>query len=267
MGKIFAHRGFSSIYSENSLEAIKECFKYDYIDGIEIDIRMTKDEKFVLIHNSSIDLVSNGNGFVNDYTLDELLEFDFHTNSIDYKINYLKSYINKNGFHIRKMLRKIRKHKFKIVTLEEVLDVLNDKILLIEIKYMNGDKFNLEKFLNIINKYKNKNIMIQSFNKNIINRLKKLDKNLNLGILMEIASEEKLSMKTNFISISNEAVNNDILVKALYNKKSVNVWTIDYYRQFKKLVNVLDGKINDVGIITNYPDLIKKYLDKVNKNN
>ena len=62
MGKIFAHRGFSSYYPENSLEAIKESLKYDYIDGIEIDIRMTKDEKFVLIHNSSIDQVSNGEG-------------------------------------------------------------------------------------------------------------------------------------------------------------------------------------------------------------
>ena len=32
MTKIYAHRGFSSIYPENSIEAIKEAFKYDYID-------------------------------------------------------------------------------------------------------------------------------------------------------------------------------------------------------------------------------------------
>mgnify|MGYP003314764404 CR=1 FL=1 len=71
MTKIYAHRGFSSIYPENSMEAIKEAIKYDYIDGIEIDVRMTKDKRFVLIHNRDINDVSNGFGNVSDYTLDE----------------------------------------------------------------------------------------------------------------------------------------------------------------------------------------------------
>ena len=46
MTKIYAHRGFSSIYPENSMDSIKEAIKYDYIDGIEIDVRMTKDKRY-----------------------------------------------------------------------------------------------------------------------------------------------------------------------------------------------------------------------------
>ena len=265
MGKIFAHRGFSSYYPENSLEAIKESLKYDYIDGIEIDIRMTKDEKFVLIHNSSIDQVSNGEGLVNNYTLDELLKFDFGMNKLDYRVNYLKSFISKNGITRRKMLRENKKHKYKITTLDEVLEVVNDKILLIEIKYNIGDKFNLEKFVKLIHKYKNKNILIQSFSKKIIKDLKIIDNKLKLGMLYSVYENDKINKNINFISINSDVINNDILVSNLYNKRSVNVWTVNYYKQFKKLVKNMDGKINDVNIITDYPNIIKKYLDKVNR--
>lgn len=266
MTKIYAHRGFSSVYPENSIEAIKEAIKYDYIDGIEIDIRMTKDKKFVLIHNRDVNEVSNGFGNVSDYILDELKELDFHYNKTDYKISLLKSFISKDGLIQRKRLKSIKKHKFKVITLEEVLEIIKDKILLIEIKYITGDNFDLDEFYKIIKKYKNKNIEIQSFSKTIINKLKKMDRNLNLGILIgDTNIEEKLEMKTKFISIKDSIINSSILDRQLYKKKCVNVWTVDYYRQFRKLVRNVDGKINEVNIITNQPDLIYKYLQNLNK--
>lgn len=266
MSKIYAHRGFSSMYPENSIEAIIEATKHDYIDGIEIDIRMTKDEKFVLVHNKDIDLVSNGTGNVSNYTLKELKELDFHINNLDYRLKYLKSFINKDGHKIRKKLRKNRKQTFKVTTLDEVLKIIGNKILLIEIKYIIGDNFNLEKFLKIISKYNDKKILIQSFSKTIIKKLKVLNKNLNLGILIEEAQvQEKLEMKTNFVSIKDNVIDNDILVNELYKKKEVNVWTLNHYRDLKKLVSKVDGKINDLNIITDNPDLIYKYLNLLNK--
>lgn len=38
-------------YKENSLEALKHCLKKDYIDGIEIDLNITKDNILVLYHD------------------------------------------------------------------------------------------------------------------------------------------------------------------------------------------------------------------------
>ena len=90
MTKIYAHRGLSRLYPENSLEAIKEASKYEYIYGIEFDVRMTKDKKFVVIHDKDITLVSNGTGIVNNMTLEELYKSDFTYNSLDIKKEYLK---------------------------------------------------------------------------------------------------------------------------------------------------------------------------------
>lgn len=50
--KIIAHRGNNNHkYKENTLEAIKETLNKEYINGVEFDIRMTKDYKFVLCHS------------------------------------------------------------------------------------------------------------------------------------------------------------------------------------------------------------------------
>ncbi|MBR2832953.1 MAG: glycerophosphodiester phosphodiesterase [Bacilli bacterium] len=49
--KIIAHRGNSGKYKENSLKAIEYSLNEDYIDGVEFDIRMTKDFKFVIHHD------------------------------------------------------------------------------------------------------------------------------------------------------------------------------------------------------------------------
>ncbi len=49
--KIIAHRANDGIHKENSLEAILNSLNQDYIDGVEVDIRLTKDGKFVLSHD------------------------------------------------------------------------------------------------------------------------------------------------------------------------------------------------------------------------
>ena len=49
--KIIAHRGNDSIHKENSLEAIISSLNSKYTDGVEFDIRFTKDHKFIVTHN------------------------------------------------------------------------------------------------------------------------------------------------------------------------------------------------------------------------
>lgn len=49
--KIIAHRANDEIHRENSLEAILNSLSKTYVDGIEIDIRITKDYKFIIHHN------------------------------------------------------------------------------------------------------------------------------------------------------------------------------------------------------------------------
>ncbi len=54
--KVIAHRGNDGIHKENSLEAIINSLNSKYTDGVEFDIRFTKDKKFIVCH----DLFYNG---------------------------------------------------------------------------------------------------------------------------------------------------------------------------------------------------------------
>lgn len=54
--KIIAHRGNDGIHKENTLEAIINSLNSKYTNGVEFDIRVTKDNKFVICH----DLFYNG---------------------------------------------------------------------------------------------------------------------------------------------------------------------------------------------------------------
>ena len=46
-------------------------------DGIETDVQLTKDGTLVLAHDESIERVSDGSGWIKDYTLQELRGFSF----------------------------------------------------------------------------------------------------------------------------------------------------------------------------------------------
>lgn len=66
-----AHRGYHKNAPENSLLSIQNAID-ETIEMVEIDIRETKDGKFVLMHDSTLDRTTNGSGNVIDYTLSEL---------------------------------------------------------------------------------------------------------------------------------------------------------------------------------------------------
>ena len=49
--KIIAHRGNDQIHKENSLEAIVHSLNKNYVDGVELDVRLTKDHKLIINHD------------------------------------------------------------------------------------------------------------------------------------------------------------------------------------------------------------------------
>lgn len=69
-----AHRGYSGKFDENTMLAFKKAIEYK-ADGIETDVQLSKDGVLILIHDETLDRTTNGHGFVNDYTLDELKIF------------------------------------------------------------------------------------------------------------------------------------------------------------------------------------------------
>ncbi|MBQ9436923.1 MAG: hypothetical protein IJU50_01180 [Lachnospiraceae bacterium] len=79
--KIWAHRGCSLRYPENTLTAFKEAAELHKkgLTGIELDVQLSRDGEIVVIHDERIDRTTDGHGFVKDYTLQELKTFHIHT--------------------------------------------------------------------------------------------------------------------------------------------------------------------------------------------
>ena len=73
--QVMAHRGMQMLAPENSIRAVVACAD-DYIEWAEIDIRLSKDGKHVVIHDDRLERCTLGTGRVDNFTLEELQEID-----------------------------------------------------------------------------------------------------------------------------------------------------------------------------------------------
>lgn len=73
---LFAHRGFSGKYPENSPLAFQKVDEETECDGIESDVHITKDGQLVIFHDASVERTSNGTGWIKDKTFEEMLQLD-----------------------------------------------------------------------------------------------------------------------------------------------------------------------------------------------
>jgi glycerophosphoryl diester phosphodiesterase len=73
---ITAHRGASFEFPENTFPAMEKAVEAG-ADMIEFDLRGTKENIPVLLHDQTIDRTSNGKGAPEEYTLAELKKFNF----------------------------------------------------------------------------------------------------------------------------------------------------------------------------------------------
>lgn len=76
--KIVAHRGYSGKYPELTFRAFEEALKLP-IDGIECDVRLTRDGKVVVQHDKTIDRTSDGTGLVAKMDFAELRKVNIGT--------------------------------------------------------------------------------------------------------------------------------------------------------------------------------------------
>ena len=209
--QIGAHRGFSSLKVENTKESITLAAKKDYIDYIEMDIRITKDKKLVLSHDNTI------------YSSNNKKE---EISNTKYKKIITSTYKNKNSLlnfipspSIESELKKERKRKlhdksYNIIGLKEGIKNCKRKKILLDLKCEEGKE---KEFIKILQKelenIDTSNIVLQSLNLNLI-RL--LQKETNYNTIAIIKEEKDLQYITEF---SNIAIHKDLtnykLVKKL----------------------------------------------------
>ncbi|MGO4444423.1 glycerophosphodiester phosphodiesterase [Mycobacterium sp. 2YAF39] len=75
---VVAHRGASGERPEHTLAAYELALQ-EGADGVECDVRLTRDGHLVCVHDRRVDRTSNGSGLVSEMTLSQLRELDYGT--------------------------------------------------------------------------------------------------------------------------------------------------------------------------------------------
>lgn len=197
MPYIIAHRGIGNKYQPNTIKALKEALNDSRVDGVELDIRLTKDNKIVIIHDMLINRLSDGYGFVKNMTLNELKQHNFGNKEYPSQIDTLSEF-----------LKNIKTNKIIVIEIKE--ETNNDKIIYV--------------LLNELKKYKHLNIYICSFNYNIVKRLKKFTKHKVGIIVSNIINKNKDTSIFDFISINYLSYKNELMVWTINNKNKINTY-------------------------------------------
>jgi hypothetical protein len=73
--EIIAHRGAKKFAPDNTLPAIAAAIAMG-IDYVELDVRTTKDNQLIIMHNATVERSTNGTGAVRDLTLEQIQALD-----------------------------------------------------------------------------------------------------------------------------------------------------------------------------------------------
>lgn len=79
--KLWAHRGCSQRYPENTLLAFERAAAVKNLTGIELDVQLTRDGEPVVIHDERVDRTTEGFGFVKDFMLAEIKRLHIYADS------------------------------------------------------------------------------------------------------------------------------------------------------------------------------------------
>jgi glycerophosphoryl diester phosphodiesterase len=72
---IIAHRGVKAFAPENTMSSFQMAVE-SKADGVEFDIKLTRDREIIIIHDLTVDRTTNGKGRVKDFSLAEIQKLD-----------------------------------------------------------------------------------------------------------------------------------------------------------------------------------------------
>lgn len=235
--KIYGHRGAKGNFPENTLLSFKQAILQG-VDGIELDVHLTKDGEVVVIHDESIDRTTDGNGFIKDRTLEEIKKYSAgskFTAFPHFKENWIKE---------------------SVPTLKEVLELLAPYKVELNIEFKtyifpyDGIE---EKTLALVKEYGcDRKVIYSSFHLPTLLRMKQLDSSSSIAWLLHDAishpGEYIESLHLESIHLYKDLVfEHQDGLKDLQQK--IRVWTVNNQEELKKLL-----ELQVEAIITDYPE-------------
>lgn len=164
MSLILGHRGASAYAPDNTRAAFELAVKMG-ADGVETDIHLTKDGIPVIQHNYEIDRNSDGTGYVEEMTYEELLQYDFGS----WKGEEFKGE--------------------RILTLDEALEIAKRSMRLINLELKQTKHVNspiVEKTLELVKKHKmTDRVLFSSFDHRLMQKVQQLCPEVLIGALYD----------------------------------------------------------------------------------
>ena len=261
--KVIAHGGAKLLYPENTIYAFEQVMQYP-IDGLEVDLRLSKDEKLVTIHNESIDAYTKYSGNVIDYTYDELKTMNFGAKFHD--VNNQTPFSENLDLEI--------KEKLIPMEVSDLLKEYTDVFLILEVKDTgeNGKRA-MEILHEKIVESSRKDVLVCSFDAPTLQYFMNINKKEISCVMDKISSAQFILANTIgyglFLDFEQEGMMlpreiNSISLNSAYliwkihkNNKFVYYWTINEVEDMKQLIE--DGAD---GIISDRVDLLSEILEQ-----
>jgi glycerophosphoryl diester phosphodiesterase len=213
---VIAHRGMPARAPENSIEGLEMALVAG-ADMVEIDVRATRDDNAVVIHDENLERTTSGRGPVCEYALDELVKMRL-------------------------------KNSEPIPTLEDILRRLNDRCQLnIDVKSKGAGPLALElvEEMGML-----KDVLFSSFEGPVLLRMKATNPRARVAL---ICDDRRLSVLKIADSLGAEAVhphsklvNRTLVQDAHALGIRVHVWTVNRKGMLKRLLKTgVDGVITD----------------------
>lgn len=236
---IMAHRGDIRSGVENTMDAFEGAIRAE-ADLIELDLLQTKDGKLAVIHDTNLKRLAGRNVNVYDLTLEELTKIPLRENGFE---GYVSSF-------------------------EDVLQAMQGRIRLnVELKTHGfEDEHYVETFVDTVRKlHAEQDIIVQSLDYDIVQRVKELAPELEVGYVIFATLAPKLqSFQADFFVIEETFVNAGRIASAKLAGRPLYVWTVnstDAVQHFYTLG--VDGIITDIA--SDARQVINELMDPIIK--
>ena len=225
-----AHRGYVAKGVENSIEALEGAAKAG-ADYVEFDIILTKDNKFIVMHDYNLKRLAGINKRVQDMNFDEIVGLQIKQGDYTSKIPSLEEFVTK-------------------------AKELNMK-LVIELKPHGAEPSNyIDIFINEVKRLKLENYKFMSLNPKVVEELETKAPNLETGYVIPLQFGNFHQSNVDFFVIEDFSYRDRLVEQANTQNKKVFVWTIN---DSALITKYLQSPTN--GIITDDPELVKEEKD------
>ncbi|MHA1819121.1 MAG: glycerophosphodiester phosphodiesterase [Promethearchaeota archaeon] len=227
------HRGNEVYDPENSIPAFKRAIDFG-VDMIEMDLQMTKDEKFIIFHDRKLNMKTNGTGSIKEHNLEELTKLKYVYKGKDnvtplVSIDNLLEFYKNLPLERRPILIMELKGDMTKETLRNLIIKLDDLGMLEKIIFSSFEQTSLKKVTEL-----NYELFSNNFNNTIKNPLKK-EKRI-----------EKQIFKTYLSPIINKNFSFPINFKFLNNSRRKQIKT--HEKLEKMLINLRKIEANAISL-------------------